>query len=60
MACGKKVYLSKSDAKKGKKRLNKKYNKQLTNPYYCDECSNWHLTSMKKNSSRSLTRINKS
>jgi len=58
MACGKKCYKSKSIAKKQIKLLNKtsKSDKKYTESYYCEECSNWHITSFNKERGRKINR----
>lgn len=57
MKCQKAWYLTRSDAKKALKRINKNYvtEKELTNVYKC-ECGYWHLTSLPKQVSRDITR----
>lgn len=59
MPCGqgKRVYFEKSKAKAAKRRINKTASLDpVTNIYWCDDCSGYHLTSMDKQSSRNLTR----
>lgn len=59
--CGKLVYVSRALAKRALKLFNKvkesgKWAKKLTNVYYCEACSGYHLTSMSKRRSRKITR----
>lgn len=58
MACGKKTFLNRHDAKTYLKLMNKTHSgtTKLTNVYYCSECDHWHMTSMPKISSRDYTR----
>ena len=58
MACTKKVFKTRKDAKKNVKKLNrlKIGAKPLTNSYYCAECDGYHNTSAPKKSSRDYTR----
>ena len=59
MPCGKgkRVYFEKSDAKAAKRRIKKTPGfDPITNIYWCDDCSGYHLTSMDKKESRNLTR----
>ena len=58
MACTKKVFASRKDAKKKVKELNRRKSgaKPLTNSYYCKECDGYHNTSAPKKSSRDYTR----
>lgn len=59
MPCGKgkRVYFEKSKAKEAKRRINKTPGfDPITNIYWCDDCSGYHLTSMNKQQSRNLTR----
>lgn len=55
MSCGKKGYITRSEAKKNKKRL-VKLGHTITNIYYCEDCSYYHLTSMNKQQSRNITK----
>jgi hypothetical protein len=63
MPCGKskRVYFERSDAKAAKRRINKDASlSPVTNIYWCDDCSGYHLTTMDKKESRDITRrINK-
>jgi hypothetical protein len=63
MPCGKgkRPYLNKDDAKRAKKTINKSSTtSKVTNIYWCDDCSAYHLTTMDKRKSRQITkRINK-
>jgi ribosomal protein L20 len=57
--CGKFVYRDRAEAKKALKELNKQgpnISKKLTDVYYCEFCSAYHLTSMNKKKSRYLKR----
>lgn len=60
MSCGKKIYLSRGDAKNAMKALNQKFHNTkadgLKDAYYCEDCPGWHLTSMSKQMSRNMTR----
>jgi hypothetical protein len=61
MPCGKgkQRYIEKSDAKAAKRQINKSYSdKKITNIYWCEDCSAYHLTSMPKKKSRKITRLN--
>jgi hypothetical protein len=54
---GKRVYFEKSDAKAAKRIINKSPDLDpITNIYWCDDCSGYHLTTMNKDRSRKLTR----
>lgn len=61
MRCKKKIYRDKKEARKARKRLNrnKVTKRKITNIYYCSECDSYHLTSMDKEHSRSITRKEK-
>jgi hypothetical protein len=56
--CKKKCYVSKKEAKKALKAINKKkrFENKMTNSYFCIPCNAFHLTSMPKESSRNYTR----
>lgn len=56
--CLKKCYTSRKEAKQELKTINHNHlgTRQLTTVYYCDICSAWHTTSMKKRDSRNLGR----
>lgn len=61
MPCGKSKarYVSKDEAKRAKKNINKSFSKaKITNIYWCDPCAAYHLTSMPKEKSRNITRHN--
>lgn len=58
MNCKKKCFQTRKEAKKEMKDLNHWREKKLTNIYWCDTCSAFHLTSMDKNKSREYTRKN--
>ncbi len=50
MRCLKKCYQTRSEAKKVMKKLHQK------NIYFCEECSHWHTTSIKKQDFRDLNK----
>lgn len=56
--CFKNCYDTRKEAKKKMKELNKShhFDKQITNIYFCEPCSKYHLTTMAKQSSRDWTR----
>jgi hypothetical protein len=58
LSCVKKCFSSRQEAKKKVRELNRSgtLGKELTDVYYCNQCSAWHMTSMKKKKSRHLTR----
>lgn len=58
IACLKKPYTTRSEAKKAMKLLNKSHNlkNNLTNIYFCEKCSQYHLTTLPKQASRDFTR----
>jgi SPP1 gp7 family putative phage head morphogenesis protein len=57
--CTKKVFASRHAAKIKAKIFNKegRLDKKITDVYYCNQCSGYHMTSMKKSRSRKLTQI---
>lgn len=62
MPCGlgKRRYVNKDDAKRAKKNINTtRFSAvKITNIYWCEPCSGYHLTSMSKSESREITRKN--
>lgn len=54
--CSKQCYISRKEAKKSMKNINKTKHHGLTNSYFCEECQSWHLTSIGKQRSRDWTR----
>lgn len=47
--CFKVPYKTKKGAKRAMRRLlQEKQRKKLDHVYYCEECSNWHITSMER------------
>lgn len=48
MSCKKVRYKSRSHAKAEMKKINRKMEYELTNPYYCEVCAGYHLTSESK------------
>lgn len=54
--CQKKCYQTRKDAKAAIKNLNHNKGFHLTDVYYCEECSGWHTTHMKKERSRNYAR----
>ena len=54
MSCNKKCYITRKEAKKQMKWLNKKGGKKLNlkNIYFCKECLHWHTTSILKSDFR--------
>jgi hypothetical protein len=59
MACNKKRYLTRKDAKAEAKKMNVVFDVKITNQYKCLECDYWHNTSMNKKKSRNFSRKNK-
>lgn len=60
--CMKIVYRTRGEAKKALKELNKQgpnVTKKLTDVYYCEKCSCYHLTSMNKKKSRFFKRLSR-
>lgn len=53
--CPKKTYFTRKEAKKDMKEKNL-HGMDLTNAYYCGECSGYHLTSMDKKKSRKMNK----
>lgn len=58
--CKKVCYKSRKEAKAKIKDLNHNKGFSLTDVYYCEDCSYWHVTHMKKSDSRKYTRHLKS
>jgi len=56
MACEKKRYETKKEAKHWRKFMKTVQRRELTNIYYCDECSGYHITSRPMQWSRDWTR----
>lgn len=57
MGCGKRGYFSRKEAKKAMRYYNTQFkDTPLTDVYYCDECSYYHLTSMPKQQARDYRR----
>ena len=58
MKCLKHRYPTKAIAKKYLKQINKQHtaDRKLTNVYYCELCTGFHLTSQPKQASRDYTR----
>jgi len=58
--CGKIRFVTRELAKAHLKEQNhigrNRLSKKLTNIYYCDGCSAWHTTSMKKEKSREISK----
>lgn len=56
--CGKICYPSRSEAKKAMRIINHNYklDKKMTDAYYCEDCSAFHLTSLNKQRSRDYNR----
>ncbi len=47
--CFKQCYATRREAKQARRKLNQKYGDNgLTSIYWCEACSNYHLTSMPK------------
>lgn len=58
MTCGKRGYSSRKDAKRAIKYFNTRFkDNNLTDVYWCEECSYYHLTSMPKQQSRDYRRF---
>lgn len=57
MSCGKKTYATRQIAKNARRQL-RKGGFLMTNVYFCQDCQNYHLTSMNKKVSRSKKRRN--
>jgi hypothetical protein len=57
--CYKKVHATRALAKRAMRLINTsgKLARKITNVYYCDTCSGYHLTSLKKKKSRYFNRI---
>jgi hypothetical protein len=56
MSCGKATYLTRKEAKKALKKMNRERHWDLENVYFCDTCQCYHTTSMDKKQSRNKTR----
>jgi hypothetical protein len=57
--CGKVIFPTRKEAKAAIKLINKqgsRKRKTLTDVYWCDPCSGYHMTSMAKQSSRDFNR----
>ena len=59
MSCDKHVFVTRKGAKEYKRNINTWAEKKMTNIYWCDKCSGYHLTTMDKKQSRNITFKNK-
>lgn len=56
--CFKHCYATRREAKHARRELNKKYEQGLTSIYWCEACSNYHLTSMPKSTRKEMRQRN--